>query len=511
MSQGKKQSPDEGWFVITGGVYGHIPKTHFYEQLGRVLDLSFVRELTKPLYAQKLGRPSLDPVVFFKCMLVGFFENIIYDTELEFRIADSLLIRRFLGYGLDERTPDESTLRKTRQRMPEEVFRKVFERVLSVCKDRGLLKGRAIGTDSTQVDANASMDSLQHKTLGCTYEEYVLALRRQDSPDATKSEAKEADKDRKGKASNTFWQSKTDPESRIMQHADGHTHLSYKVDATVDLETGVIVSGGASPANTSDQGDMLQRLDETVAQMEELGLSPEVVVADKGHHSGENLAGTEERGITALISSMSGKAGRPGFEREDFSYDAEKDCLVCPADQELRRIASPNPSRKYYKAKGRICQACPHFGRCTKSKGGRAVGISLYEEQVLANRERVHSEDARPLMQIRRQRGEAPFAYFKGYGGLRRFSGRGLAFATKKTIVAMAGWNLLLIVKAMMSGDTLGTVISALVRLVLAIIGRLRLAFGATQTAIADKWENSPQPTHHLCTFSLKTLLSEGC
>ena len=114
--------------------------------------------------------------------------------------------------------------------MPQEVFRAVFDRVLDMCQEQGLLKGRAIGTDSTLVDASASMDSLAHKELGCTYEEYMLALRRQDAPDASKGEAIQADRDREGKAGNADWASTTDRDARVMQHADGHTHLSYKVD-----------------------------------------------------------------------------------------------------------------------------------------------------------------------------------------------------------------------------------------------------------------------------------------
>ena len=226
VSQGRKDIPTPVLFVPCGGIYDHIPKTHFYEELARLLDLSFVYDLTKPLYAQRIGRPSLDPAVFFKCMLVGFFENIVYDTNLEYRLADSLTFRKFLGYALDERTPDESTLRKTRQKMPVEVFGAVFEYVLSICQSSGLLSGRAIGTDSTAIDANASMDSLHHKELGCTYEEYMLAMKRQDAPEATKGEAMASDRDRKGKASNRDWESSTDSESRITQHADGHTHLS---------------------------------------------------------------------------------------------------------------------------------------------------------------------------------------------------------------------------------------------------------------------------------------------
>jgi transposase len=172
MSQGRKRKPEPALFVASPELYRHIPRDHFYSRLETVLDLEFIYELTRPLYAdEKKGRPSLDPVVFFKITLIGFFENILYDTELEYRLADSLTLRKFLGYSLDERTPDESTIRKTRHRMPEEAFDKVFRQVLDQCQQAGLLKGRAVGTDSTKIDAHASADSLRHKTQSCTYDE----------------------------------------------------------------------------------------------------------------------------------------------------------------------------------------------------------------------------------------------------------------------------------------------------------------------------------------------------
>lgn len=477
MSQGRKSKPEPTLFVPTSELYAHIPKKHFYEQLGSLLDLSFVRDLTRPLYAKKMGRPSLDPVIFFKCMLVGFFENIVYDTELEYRIADSLTIRKFLGYSLDERTPDESTLRKTRQRMPEEAFRKVFDHMLNVCAEHGLVKGRAIGTDSTLVDANASMDSLVHKEFGCSYEEYVLALRRQDKPDATQEEAARADKNRSHKASNKDWQSKTDPQARIMQHSDGHTHLSYKLDTSVDLETGVIVAAGAELADVSDQSDCLERVDEATQALESLGLGPVVVVGDKGHHSFENLSGIEERGLVPMISSPNRRCGKPGFRREDFSYDADSDMLTCPAGQLLRRRKRKSESLNYYQASGKACRRCEHFNVCTNNRNGRHVCISMHEDSVLANRERVYSQECRPLMQIRRQRGEAPFGYFKMFGGLRRMAGRGLEYAMKKALVAALGWNLLLLVKSLMRNGLQGPLsglirrIVALVQLILRLLG----------------------------------------
>jgi transposase len=445
MSQGRKHKPDPTLFVAGTELYRHIPRDHFYSRLEKVLDLEFVYELTQPLYAEeKKGRPSLDPVVFFKITLIGFFENIVYDTELEYRLADSLTLRKFLGYSLEERTPDESTIRKTRHRMPEEVFDRVFRQVLDQCQQAGLLKGRAVGTDSTLIDAHASADSLRHKTLACTYDEYVLALRRQDQPEAGREEAKRADKRRgAGKVSNQDWQSAVDPDARMMQHADAHAHLSYRVDTTVDLETGVIVTAGAEEGSLSDHTDFLARVDEAEEVLAERGLALTIVVADKGHHSGENLLGLEERGLVGLISSPCNDRGAPGFRRSDFQYDAETDALRCPAGQPLPRRSGSRGGARHYQAKASVCLNCPHFGVCTQSRKGRRVSLPQHETVIAANRERVHSPEARPLLQIRRQRGEAPFAYFKGYGGLRRFAGRGLGYAQKKTLIAAAGWNLL--------------------------------------------------------------------
>src|SRR2546425_10804768 len=134
MSQGRKETPEPSVFVNAADLYRSLPRSQFYERLAQVLELDFVYALTQPLYAPKMGRPSLDPVVFFKCMLIGFFENILSDTELEYRIADSLTLPRFLGNSLAERTPDESKLHNTRQRMPDEEFRPVFAPLREQCQ-----------------------------------------------------------------------------------------------------------------------------------------------------------------------------------------------------------------------------------------------------------------------------------------------------------------------------------------------------------------------------------------
>lgn len=460
MSQGRKHD-QPALFVTTTNIHWHIPRRHFYEQLGGLLDEDlaiWLRELTAPLYAAQLGRPSLDPFVFMKAMLVAFFENITDDVELEFRLADSLVLRKFLGYSLEERTPDESTLRKTRQRWPEEVFELFFERVLARCGERGLVSGRALGLDTTLIDANASMDSLTHRELGCTYEQWLMATRRAEQPSAGLDEAKAADRHRAGKASNEHWYSPSDAEAKVGKHADKHTHLSYRVDATVDLESGVIVSAGADYADQSDQETCLQRVDEATAKLAELGLQPSVIVGDKGHHSGDNLAGLEERGLVGLISSPRNERGAAGFRRSDFQREPESDRYVCPAGQVLYRVKTDAQGWRTYRTARGVCAGCAHFGVCTKSKRGRTVSLSPHEARVQANRERVHSEAARPLLMIRRQYGERPFGYFKRHGGLARVSGHGLDHAHKKVLLAATGYNLLLLVKQALRAGAAGGV-----------------------------------------------------
>jgi transposase len=475
-----KTPSEPALFVLTSELHAHIPKRHFYEQLGQLLDLTFVRPLTAGLYAPRLGRPSLDPVVFFKCMLVAFFENVIYDTELEFRLADSLVIRKFLGYGLEERTPDESTLRKTRQAMPDEVFRTVFERVLAQCKQHGLVRGRALGTDSSYVDANASLDSLVHRELGCSYEEFMVAVRRQDEPELTAAEAQRRDRQAHLPLDNATWVSTTDPEARIRQHRDGHTHLSYTLETVVDLETGVVVQVSAEPADLGDTGTVLDRVEAACQALADLGLetAPRVLVADKGHEEGTVLEELEARGLVPLISSKRQSQGAPGFRQQDFSYNAVADTYTCPAGKLLTRRADRAGRQQYRIVGTTVCRQCVHFGRCTRAAKGRRLLIHPQAEALAANRERVHRPEVRPLLTARRTRGEAPFAYFKQFGGLRRIAGRGVIYTLKKALIAGMGWNMLRLLKVGAAFSPSFAAFAALWHLLLALWEAISRAVG---------------------------------
>lgn len=440
--QGRKPPADSPLFIY-GDPYAKLPRSAFYAALDRHLDLHWVREATTGLYADGIGRPSLDPVVFVKLMLVAYFENLPGDSELAFRIADSLTVRRFLGYGLDEDTPERTTILKTRQRWPVEVFEAIFMRVLEQLKEADLVKGEHLATDTVLINANASMDNLRHRELGCTYGQFVKALYAQDGQPASASKIAAKDAQRPGKASNADWVSATDPDAAIAVHPDGHTALSYRLDATVDLETGAIVQIGAAPGNVRDSVDLSQRVEEAQDNLAQLELQPAVLTADRGHHSAENLVEVEAAGVTPIIRQRAA-AGKAGFRSEDFSYDAAADEYRCPAGQRLtRRDSEPAGESTRYRAAGKACRSCEHFGHCTKSVQGRVVRRSLHQAELERNRERVRSAEGKELLGKHRQRAEGPWSYAKLYGGLARISLRGLTNAIKKALLQGIGWNLM--------------------------------------------------------------------
>jgi hypothetical protein len=438
--QGRKAPPEESLFVYHDP-YRELPRSRFYEALEKHLDLEWVREATCGLYAEGVGRPSLDPVVFVKLNLVAYFENVVGDSELAFRAADSLTIRRFLGYGLEERTPERTTILKCRQRWPEEAFAMIFRRVLEQLACHGLVKGKHLGTDTVLIDANAALDSLRHREFGISYEEFVRALYSQEATSASEAAAKDAHRPKKG--SNAEWVSATDPEAAVAVHPDGHTGLSYRLDAVVDLDTGAVVQIGAEPGYVRDNVDLPQRLEEAKANLEELGLRPNCVTADRGHHSQENVVELEAMGVSPIIRARA-QLGPAGFRERNFAYLPEEDDYQCPAGARLRRrSAASAEGRVHYRASGETCRQCEHFGICTKSAAGRTIVRAAPCEEVERNRERVHSVEGRFLLGQHRQRAEGPWSYAKLYGGLARMGPRGLANAIKKALVQGIGWNVM--------------------------------------------------------------------
>ena len=222
------------------------PGHPFYQRLNKVLNEAgfdaYCEERCREFYHIKLGRPSLAPGVYFRLLLIGFFEGIGSERGISWRVADSLSLRRFLNYGLGEATPDHVTISRTRRLLDEETHQTVFTFVLREVARRGMLQGKTIGIDATTLEANAAMRSIVRRDTGESYMEYLRRLAAEAGIDGSDEDAvRRMDRKRKKKTSNEDWVNPHDPEAEVTKMKDGTTHLAYKTEQAVDLDTGAIV------------------------------------------------------------------------------------------------------------------------------------------------------------------------------------------------------------------------------------------------------------------------------
>ena len=298
------------------------PASHpFYERLNWLLDQcgfdEFAETLCQPFYAESLGRPSLAPGMYFRLLMVGYFEGIDSERGIAWRAADSLGIRAFLGVALDESAADQTTISRTRRLIDVETHRLVFAWILSVLAEHGLLRGKTIGIDATTLEANAALRSIVRRDTGESYDEFLRKLAKESGIETpTRAQLARLDRKRPKKGSNEQWMHPHDPDARITKMKDGRTHLAHKAEHAVDMETGAVVAVTVQPANAGDT----QTVHETLAQAAEhldvvaeavngatgaQVIQPEApveVVADKGYHSRDALREIGEAGVRTYIS-----------------------------------------------------------------------------------------------------------------------------------------------------------------------------------------------------------------
>ena len=291
------------------------PGHPFYKHLNELLDQEkfdeFAEKECAAFYADKNGRPSLTPGTYFRSLLIGYFEGIDSERGIAWRAADSLGLRQFLQIGLDERTPDHSTISRTRRLIDVETHKRVFGWVLGVLADRGLLKGKIVGVDATTLEANAAMRSIVRRDNGQSYEKFLTGLAKKSGiATPTREDLARLDRKRKKKSSNQEWKSSTDPEARIAKMKDGSTHMAHKAEHAVDMESGAVI---AVTLQAADQGDTttihetLAEAGEAVADLieREAEKAPEAkpqvhlngimeIVTDKGYNSGKTLLALEQ-------------------------------------------------------------------------------------------------------------------------------------------------------------------------------------------------------------------------
>src|SRR5271156_323930 len=378
---------------------GHI----FYDKLQAVLIAAdfdrFVEMQCAEEYAPRRGRPSLPPGRYFRMLLVGYFEGIDSERGLEWRCADSLSLREFLRLGERELVPDHSWLSRTRSRLPLEVHDQVFGWGLERLAEHGLIKGERIGVDASTMEANAALRTIVRRDSGEDYREMLTRMARASGIETPSAEDLiRLDRNRKGKTlSNADWESPTDPDARIARLKDGRTHLAYKPEHAMDLDTGAVV---AAEVHLADQGDTTTMPGTLASAAEHLAAvdaaptpeAPAELIADKGYHARAALKALDDGPWKTRISEP---------QRDEFS--------LWHGDDAARRA-------------------------------------------VYNNRARLRSGVARQAFKLRAERVERGFALILDRGGMRRTWLRGRENVQKRYLIHVAGYTLGLIMRLLPGG-----------------------------------------------------------
>ena len=381
------------------------PGHAFYDRLQAILVEAgfdgFAEEACAPYYASGRGRPSLPPGRYFRMHLVGYFEGIASERGLEWRCSDSLSLREFLRLGTIEPVPDHSWLSKTRSRLPLEVHEAVFAWVLERLAEHGLIKGDRIGLDASTMEANAALRSIVRRATGEGYREMLRRLAAESGiATPTAVDLTRLDRRHEGKRlSNRDWTSPTDPEARVTKLKDGRTHLAFKPEHAVDLDTGAIVAAEVHPADRGDAATLPDTLEVAEANLAAVDAAPTAedpaeLVADKGYHSRDGLKELEDSAWKSRI--------------------AEK------------KVAGVN-----------------------RWRGDEAARRAVYN-----NRARLRSGVAKEAFRLRAELVERGFALILDRGGMRRAWLRGRENLHKRYLVHVAGYNLGLIMRLLVGAGT---------------------------------------------------------
>jgi transposase len=401
MAMGRRRGKQAALFVphqqLRSG--GHP----FYAALDGVLRTAgfdaFVEAQCARFYAARMGRPSVAPGVYFRCLLVGYFEGLDSERGIAWRVADSLSLREFLGLALDTLPPDHSTLSRTRRLLDLETHRAVFTWILGVLATAGLVKGTTVGIDATTLEANAALRSLVRRADGQSYEAFLTGLAQASGiATPTRADLARLDRRRPKKGSNAEWVNPHEPDAQITKMKDGQTHLAHKQEQAVDLETGAVLAvtlAGGTAHDTQTLGPTLvaanaalqavrTQVDAPIAAR----VAPQVAkaVADKGYHS------------NAVMLALEAAAVR--------SY-----------------IAEPDRGRR------------------------RWEGKAAERDAVYRNRRRIRGGHGKALLRSRGELLERPFAHALETGGMRRTHLRRHENILKRLLIHVGGLNLGLLMR----------------------------------------------------------------
>jgi transposase len=405
-----------------------IPEDHLLRLIAKAVDFCFIRRLCRPYYSHT-GRPSIDPVVLFKMLLVGYLYGITSERRLVREITLNLAYRWFLGYDFDEQIPNHSVLSKARARFGPEVFESFFRRSIDLCGEAGLLEEGPVYVDSTLIQAAASVDSMVRRDEmvqpPLSVEEYVRRLYEEN--DTSEEDAGPPPAEPAGKQpANREFQSRTDPEATLVNRPDFGRHLAYKAHVAVAGRRGQVITAAVATTGATADEHLLAEVLWQHRRLSRLGV-PEVV-ADAKYGTGPNYLYLDKAGIPAFIpATRFGNQHTGIWGREHFTWLPEEDAFLCAAGQKLRRHSNMRGTQRVrYQAPKGACVACAFRSQCAPSGVERALHRSWALDLVETALDRIAGPKGKRRMAERKTRIEGTFGLAKVLHGLRRtrFKGR---------------------------------------------------------------------------------------
>ena len=419
-----------------------VPKDHLLRKLDKFIDFSFIPEKVAPYYCHDNGRPSIDPLVLFKMIFIGYLFGIRSERQLELEVKTNVAYRWFLGFNLTDSVPDHSTISFNRHKRfaDTNVFQEVFDEIVRQAMKHRMVAGRVLFSDSTHIKANANKRKLVKKTVPESTKEYLNELDAAVAGDRKKNGKKPLKLKKYVPKEKEIKVSTTDPESGYMYRTGKPEGFFYLEHRTVDMKYNIVTDVHVTPGNVQDSTVYIERLD---AQSMKFNFAVEAVGLDAGFFTASICNQLEERNIFAVIGYRRFRPVKELFPKSKFKYDSEKNEYLCPNDHVLKYRTTNREGYREYVSDPKVCFTCPHLSKCTHSKGHlKVVTRHIWEDSKDKVRSNNLTKAGKMLYKKRKETIERSFADAKQLHGYRHARFRGERLVQEQALMTATCQNM---------------------------------------------------------------------
>lgn len=419
-----------------------VPDNHLLRKIDKYIDFSFIIERVKPYYSEDNGRPSIDPLVLFKMMFIGYFYGIRSERQLEQEIKLNVAYRWFLGLRFKDPVPHHSTISWNRHKRfkDTDIFQEIFDEIVLLAMNHKMVGGRVLFTDSTHLKANANKHKFTREEVEVETREYLDELNKAIEEDRAEHGKKPLKEKKEVKETKEIRVSTTDPESGFMSRDNKQEMFCYLDHRTTDLKFNIITDAFVTPGNVHDSIPYLGRLDRQILRF---NFNVEAVGLDSGYLTNPICKGLSDRKIFGVIAHRRYQPTKGLFPKWKFKYNKENDIYVCPNSEELTYRSTTREGYREYKSDPKKCSTCPLLEQCTRSRNKQKVVTRHvwedHKDKVRLNR---LSPEGKVLYKYRKETVERSFADSKELHGLRYCRLRGIKNASEQVLLTAACQNM---------------------------------------------------------------------